>query len=87
MLLVTASGLVALAAPGDVVPHGGLVGWGLTGALRGALGTAGAWLVLVAAVPTGLLLVTQASYGALGRVLAARLARRRRQRSGAPFRP
>jgi S-DNA-T family DNA segregation ATPase FtsK/SpoIIIE len=79
-LLVTATGLLSLAAPGDVVDHGGLIGWGLTWGLRGALGTAGAWLVLVAALPAGLLLVTQVSYAALGRALAARLARARRQR-------
>ena len=83
VLLVAASGLLSLAAPGDIVDHGGLVGWGLTRALRGALGTAGAWLVLVAALPTGLLLVTQISYAALGRAFSARLARRRRQRASA----
>ena len=83
VLLVTATGLLSLAAPGDGVEHGGLVGWGLTYALRAALGTAGAWLVLLAALPTGLLLVTQVSYAALGRAFAARLARARRQRARA----
>src|SRR5262245_55100203 len=82
-LLVTASGLLALAVPGNGVEYGGLVGWGLTRALRGALGTAGAWLVLVAALPTGLLLVTQVSYAAICRALASRLARQRRQRARA----
>ena len=83
VLLVTATGLLSLGAPSDVVDHGGLVGGGLTYALRSALGTAGAWLVLLAALPTGFLLVTQISYAALGRALAARLARARRQRARA----
>jgi S-DNA-T family DNA segregation ATPase FtsK/SpoIIIE len=87
VLLVTATGLLSLAAHDDVVNHGGLVGWGLTSALRGALGVAGAWLVLLAALPTGGLLVTQTSYAALGRALTARLARARRQRASAPAGP
>ena len=37
VLLVTATGLFSLGGPGDVVDHGGLVGWGLTFALRAAL--------------------------------------------------
>ncbi len=81
LLLVTATGILSLAAPGSVPDHGGLVGWGLTYALRGALGTAGAWLVLLAGLPTAGLLVTQVSYAALGRALMARLARARRQRA------
>jgi S-DNA-T family DNA segregation ATPase FtsK/SpoIIIE len=80
VLLVTATGILSLAAPGSVPDHGGAVGWGLTSALRGALGAAGAWLVLLVAVPTGGLLVTQVSYAALGRSLTARIARARRQR-------
>ena len=81
LLLVTATGILSLAAPGTVPDHGGLVGRGLSYALRGALGAAGAWLVLLAALPTGGLLVTQVSYAALGRALMARVARARRQRA------
>jgi DNA segregation ATPase FtsK/SpoIIIE, S-DNA-T family len=81
VLLVTATGLLSLASPGNAADQGGLVGWSVTYALRSAVGTAGAWLVLVAGVPTGVLLVTQVSYAALRRALSARLARARRQRT------
>ena len=40
VLLLTATGLLSLAASSDVVEHGGLVGRGLTYGLRAALGTA-----------------------------------------------
>jgi S-DNA-T family DNA segregation ATPase FtsK/SpoIIIE len=87
VLLVTATGLLSLAGSGGSVDPGGLAGWTLASALRGALGTAGAWLLLLALVPAGLLLVTQVSYAALGRALAARRARARRQRAPAPAEP
>jgi DNA segregation ATPase FtsK/SpoIIIE, S-DNA-T family len=85
LLLVTATGILSLAAPGRIPDDGGLVGWGVSYVLRGALGTAGAWLVLLAALPTGGLLVTQVSYAALGRALMARLrVRRPPARAAAP---
>ena len=61
----------------DDVLAGGLVGWGLVEALRSTLGHAGAWLVTIAAVPVGLLFITQVSYGAISRVMATRLRKRR----------
>ena len=65
------------ALPDDDVRAGGVIGWGLVEGLRATLGNAGAWLVPLAALPVGLLFITQVSYGALSRVLAARLRRRR----------
>jgi S-DNA-T family DNA segregation ATPase FtsK/SpoIIIE len=65
------------ALPGDDVHAGGLVGWALVEGLRSSLGHAGAWLVPIAAIPVGLLFITQVSYGAVSRVLAARLRKRR----------
>jgi S-DNA-T family DNA segregation ATPase FtsK/SpoIIIE len=87
VLLVTATGLLSLATPGEAMNQGGLVGQGLASALRSAVGTAGAWLMLLAGLPAGMLLVTQVSYAAVGRALAARLARARRRRAAAPAAP
>src|SRR5204862_225579 len=57
---------------GGILATGGWVGWVLTGSLHATLGRFGAWLVLLAAVPVAILLVTQASYAALVRLPAAR---------------
>ena len=65
------------ALPGDDVQAGGIVGWSLSEGLRSTLGHAGAWLVPLAGLPVGLLFVTQISYAAVSRVMAARLRRRR----------
>jgi S-DNA-T family DNA segregation ATPase FtsK/SpoIIIE len=85
VLLVTATGLLSLLSTADEVDHGGLIGWALTSGLRSVFGTAGAWLVLLAGLPLGMLLVTQVSFAALVRALSTRLARvRRRTRSLGP---
>jgi S-DNA-T family DNA segregation ATPase FtsK/SpoIIIE len=94
VLLVAAAGLLQQAADtfvaervtrGGIIATGGVVGWTLSAALHATLGRVGAWLVLVAALPVGVLLVTQASYTAVGRLAAARLAKlRRARRSAAP---
>jgi S-DNA-T family DNA segregation ATPase FtsK/SpoIIIE len=63
--------------PEDDVLAGGIVGWGLVEGLRSTLGHVGAWLVPLAALPVGLLFITQVSYGAITRVLAARMRKRR----------
>ena len=65
------------ALPGDDISAGGLVGWSLTEGLRGTLGNVGAWLVPLAGIPVGVLFVTQVSYGAISRVVASRLRKRR----------
>ena len=65
------------ALPGDDVSAGGVVGWALAEGLRSTIGNVGAWLVALAGLPVGVLFVTQVSYGALGRVVAARLRKRR----------
>ena len=65
------------ALPGDDVSAGGVVGWALAEGLRSSIGHVGAWLVSLAALPVGVLFVTQVSYGALGRIAASRLRKRR----------
>jgi S-DNA-T family DNA segregation ATPase FtsK/SpoIIIE len=89
VMLLAAAGLLQQAADtfvatrvtrGGILATGGWVGWVLTASLHALVGRVGAWLLLLAAVPVGALLVTQASYAALGRLTAARLARLRRAR-------
>jgi len=92
LLLIAAAGILQQAADtfvaervtrGGVLAAGGSVGWMLSAALHAALGRVGAWLLLVAAVPLGVLLVTQASYAAMARLGVARLGRLRRARQAA----
>ncbi len=64
------------------VRQGGLVGWTLAQGLRLSLGGVGAWLIPLAGIPVGLLLVTQVSYAALLRVQMVRLKRLRRRKRG-----
>jgi S-DNA-T family DNA segregation ATPase FtsK/SpoIIIE len=92
VLLLAAAGLLQQAADsfvatrvtrGGILATGGGVGWMLTASLHATLGRVGTWLLLLAAVPVGVLLVTQASFIAVGRLLAARLAKLRRVRRAA----
>ena len=76
ILLAAAAGLL-----GHGAAKGGIVGEALATGLRGGLGNFGAWLVLLAAVPVGVLCVTRVSYAVLARVLKARLAQLRRDDS------
>src|SRR5204863_8109826 len=71
------------ALPGDDISAGGFIGFGLIEALRGTLGNVGAWLVPLAGMPVGVLFVTQVSYGAISRVVASRLRKRRAMARGA----
>ena len=93
VLLVAATGLLqqtsdSFAASGvtrgGVVAAGGFIGWGVSTGLHTAIGNVGAWLVVIAAVPAGVLLVTQASYTAVVRLLSIRLSRVRRGVPGKP---
>ncbi len=59
--------------------RGGLVGWAVAEGLRHTVGGVGTWLVLVTALAISLLVLTQASYSALGRKLAQRIAALRRR--------
>ena len=80
VVLVSTTALLTLSSPslpGDDIQAGGLIGHGLVSGLQAALGHVGAWLVPLAGIPVGLLFVTQVSYGAITRVLAARLRKRR----------
>jgi S-DNA-T family DNA segregation ATPase FtsK/SpoIIIE len=78
VLLLTATGILAQTSPvtSGERGRGGIVGWVTTEALRGGLGDVGAWLVLLAAIPIGVLLVTQVSFAAVVRLLTTRLERR-----------
>jgi S-DNA-T family DNA segregation ATPase FtsK/SpoIIIE len=73
ILLAAATGLL-----GHGAGKGGIVGEALATGLRGGVGNFGTWLVLLAAVPVGVLCVTRVSYAVLARVLKARLAQLRR---------
>jgi S-DNA-T family DNA segregation ATPase FtsK/SpoIIIE len=90
LLLLAATGLLqqatdAFAAArvthGGLVPAGGFTGWAAAAALHASIGNAGAWLLLLTAVPVGALLVTQVSYAAVTRLVSARLARLRKRRA------
>ncbi len=93
LLLVTAAGLLQQATDsfaaarltrGGLVRAGGWIGWSVGIALNGTLGGVGAWLVLLAALPVGVLLVTQKSYAAVTRLVSARLGRLRRASRARP---
>jgi S-DNA-T family DNA segregation ATPase FtsK/SpoIIIE len=92
LLLVTATGLLhhatdtfhaARLTRGGMFHAGGLIGWTLGGALQTTVGNAGAWLVLLTAVPVGALMVTQTSYTAVVRLLTTRVMRLRRRHPSA----
>jgi DNA segregation ATPase FtsK/SpoIIIE, S-DNA-T family len=97
LLLVAAAGILQQAADtfvaarvtrGGMLATGGWVGWTLAVALDATFGRFGSWLLLIGSVPVGVLLVTQASYAAVLRLFAARLARLRRARpAGRPLAP
>ncbi len=82
VLLVSAAGLLTQATrvrSGAI--GGGLIGYAATGMLRASFGDVGAWLMLIAAVPIGVLCVTRVSYAAVVRVTTSRLTRLRRRRA------
>ena len=92
VLLLAATGLLqqatdAFAAArvthGGIVQAGGFTGWAAAAALHATVGNAGAWLLLLTAVPVGALLVTQISYAAVTRLVSARLARLRKRQAAA----
>jgi S-DNA-T family DNA segregation ATPase FtsK/SpoIIIE len=80
IVLVSTTALLTLsspALPGEEIRAGGLSGYWLVTGLRATLGHVGAWLVPLAALPVGVLFITQVSYGAISRVVMARLRKRR----------
>src|SRR5687768_3181236 len=89
LLLLTATGLLhhatdvfaaARVTRGGMVQAGGFIGWTIGAALQTSIGNAGAWLVLLTAVPIGALMVTQTSYTAALRLVSTRLLRLRGRR-------
>jgi S-DNA-T family DNA segregation ATPase FtsK/SpoIIIE len=70
-LLVAFTGLLARASSA-LVHKGGLFGWGVLELLHRSVGEVGALLVLLPAVPIGILFLTQESYAGLFRGVASR---------------
>ncbi|MBI3628194.1 MAG: DNA translocase FtsK [Candidatus Rokubacteria bacterium] len=92
VLLVAVTGVLALASDtlSEVRIHrGGMLGGAVVETLKLSVGGAGTWLVLLAAMPIGFLLVTQSSFAALGRRVGARVAalRSRARPKPAPVQP
>jgi S-DNA-T family DNA segregation ATPase FtsK/SpoIIIE len=78
ILLASATGILARAS--DTLAEfrlhkGGVVGWAVSEVLTVSLGTVGAWIILVALIPLGVLFVTRIPYSVLSRALRARLRR------------
>src|SRR5439155_481499 len=82
VLLVSAAGLLSQATrvrSGAI--GGGLVGYTATGVLHAGFGEVGSWLMLIAAIPIGVLCVTRVSYAAVVRVTTSRLTKLRKRRA------
>jgi DNA segregation ATPase FtsK/SpoIIIE, S-DNA-T family len=82
VLLVSAAGLLTQATrvrSGAI--GGGLVGYATTSVLHAGFGDVGTWLMLIAAVPIGVLCVTRVSYAAVVRVTTSRLTKLRKRRA------
>ena len=84
LLIASATALLDQLPPtleGATASQGGVVGWVLGRALEVSVGHIGAWLVPLAAIPIGLLLLTQVSYAAIARLLAARVKQVKRRKT------
>ena len=80
LLLVSATGMLARASAALGPPRlhkGGIMGLGVSEALERSVGMVGAWIILVALVPVGVLFVTQVPYTVISRALGIRLGRLR----------
>src|SRR5206468_1848209 len=80
VLVVSAAGLLTQATRNGAV-GGGLVGYAAIGVLHSGFGEVGTWLMLIAAIPIGLLCVTRVSYAAVVRVTTSRLTKLRKRRA------
>jgi DNA segregation ATPase FtsK/SpoIIIE, S-DNA-T family len=80
-LLVSAAGLLTQATRVRGAIGGGLVGYAATGMLHAGFGDVGTWLMLLAAIPIGVLCVTRVSYAAVVRVTTSRLTKLRKRRA------
>ncbi|MBI2555478.1 MAG: DNA translocase FtsK 4TM domain-containing protein, partial [Candidatus Rokubacteria bacterium] len=72
-LLVSFTGLLARASTA-LIHKGGVFGWGVLELLRRSVGEVGALLLLLAAVPIGVLFLTQEPYASLLRAMGRRKA-------------
>ena len=87
LLVVSVTGILARASDtlsAYRIHKGGVIGWGVSEALRLSVGTVGTWIILLALIPMGVLFVTQVSYGVLSRALGARLRLRRAAKGTSP---
>ena len=80
-LLGSAAGILTQATRVRGAIGGGLVGYATTGALHAGFGDVGTWLMLLAAIPIGVLCVTRVSYAAVVRVTTSRLAKLKKRRA------
>ena len=82
VLLVSAAGLLTQATNvrGGAI-GGGLIGHAATGVLHAGFGDVGTWLMLITAIPIGVLCVTRVSYAAVVRVTTSRLTRLAKRRA------
>jgi S-DNA-T family DNA segregation ATPase FtsK/SpoIIIE len=81
LLTLATTGLLGLASNtlSEVHVHrGGVLGWAVAEGLSFAVGSLGAWLTLLTALPVGLLLLTQVSFATVCRAVAARIGAWRR---------
>ena len=79
-LLVSAAGLLTQATQNGAI-GGGLVGYAATGVLHAGFGNVGTWLMLLTAIPIGVLCVTRVSYAAVVRITTSRLVKLRKRRA------
>ena len=79
-LLVSAAGLLTQATRNGAI-GGGLVGYAATGVLHAGFGNVGTWLMLLTAIPIGVLCVTRVSYAAVVRITTSRLVKLRKRRA------
>src|SRR5262249_58626851 len=76
LLLVSATGILTRVSDTlseQRIHKGGVLGWGVSEALRASVGTVGAWIILLVLIPTASLLITRVSLHAMSRALGSGL--------------
>ena len=76
LLLVSVTGILTRLSDTLAVEHihkGGVLGWGVSEALRVSVGNVGTWIILLAIIPVAVLFITRASLHAISRTLFERL--------------
>jgi len=76
LLLVSVTGILTRASDtlSELRIHkGGVLGWAVSEALRGSVGTVGTWIILVALIPVAVLFITRISLHVMSRAAGMRL--------------